>query len=108
MSSPLDRPTWATLNPGLLMGTQVAAYCNGRGTVTEYDVLLLQHVLWQRPDNADRINDWVVSQLSADDGTKQVWTERMKYDKAMSGTAFDYFHRYLRTPAALVARRCRT
>ena len=33
---------------------------------------LSQHVLWQRPDNADRIGDWVLSQLSADDGTKQV------------------------------------
>eukprot|EP00798_Chlamydomonas_sp_ICE-L_P023710 gene23710-9251_t len=29
---------------------QVAAYCNGRNTVTEYDALLLQHVLWQRPE----------------------------------------------------------
>ena len=35
-------------------------------------MLLLQHVLWQRPDNADRIGDWILSQLSADDGTKQV------------------------------------
>mmetsp|Transcript_21554 Transcript_21554/g.59746 ORF Transcript_21554/g.59746 Transcript_21554/m.59746 type:complete len:571 (+) Transcript_21554:16-1728(+) len=51
---------------------QVAAYCNGRDTVTEYDALLLQHVLWQRPEQADKIADWVVSQLSVDDGLKQV------------------------------------
>jgi len=51
---------------------QVAAYCNGRDTVTEYDALLLQHVLWQRPEQADRVADWVVSQLSVDDGLKQV------------------------------------
>ncbi|GLC43207.1 hypothetical protein PLESTB_000850700 [Pleodorina starrii] len=51
---------------------QVAAYCNGRDTVTEYDCLLLQHVLWQRPEQADRIHDWVISQLSIDDGLKQV------------------------------------
>ena len=51
---------------------QVSAYCNGRDAVTEYDLLLLQHVLWQKPENADRIADWVLSQLSADDGTKQV------------------------------------
>jgi MoxR-like ATPase len=51
---------------------QVAAYCNGRDTVTEYDCLLLQHVLWQRPDQADRIADWVLGQLSVDDGLKQV------------------------------------
>ena len=50
----------------------MAAYCNGRDAVSEYDVLLLQHVLWQRPDTADKIADWVLSQLSADDGTKQV------------------------------------
>ncbi|KAG2429170.1 hypothetical protein HYH02_014105 [Chlamydomonas schloesseri] len=51
---------------------QVAAYCNGRESVTEYDCLLLQHVLWQRPEQADRIHDWVVAQLSIDDGLKQV------------------------------------
>ena len=51
---------------------QVSAFCNGRDAVTEYDLLLLQHVLWQKPENADRIADWVLSQLSADDGTKQV------------------------------------
>lgn len=51
---------------------QVAAYCNGRNSVTEYDALLLQHVLWQRPEQADRIADWVVGQLSVDDGLKQI------------------------------------
>ena len=40
--------------------------------MTEYDCLLLQHLLWQRPEHADRINDWVISQLSVDDGLKQV------------------------------------
>lgn len=43
--------------------------------MTEYDALLLQHVLWQRPEQADRIADWVVSQLSVDDGLKQVRVE---------------------------------
>ncbi|GIM15029.1 hypothetical protein Vretimale_17901 [Volvox reticuliferus] len=51
---------------------QVAAYCNGRDIVTEYDCLLLQHVLWQRPEQSDRIHDWIISQLSIDDGLKQV------------------------------------
>eukprot|EP00798_Chlamydomonas_sp_ICE-L_P025190 gene25190-10826_t len=31
---------------------QIAAYCNGRSSVTEYDALLLQHVLWQRPEQS--------------------------------------------------------
>lgn len=51
---------------------QVAAFCNGRDAVTEYDVLLLQHVLWQRPDHAEKIADWVLAYLAADDGTKQI------------------------------------
>lgn len=55
-----------------LMCVQVGAYCNGRDSVSEYDCLLLQHLLWQRPEQADRINDWVVGQLSVDDGLKQV------------------------------------
>ncbi|GFR51362.1 hypothetical protein Agub_g13786 [Astrephomene gubernaculifera] len=51
---------------------QVAAYCNGRDSVSEFDCLLLQHVLWQRPEQADRIHDWIIGQLSVDDGAKQV------------------------------------
>lgn len=45
-------------------------YCHGQ--VSEYDLLLLEHVLWQRPEQAIRINEWVMSQLSVDDGIKQV------------------------------------
>lgn len=51
---------------------QVAAHCNGRTSLSEYDCLLLQHILWQRPEQADRINDWIMSQLAVDDGLKQV------------------------------------
>eukprot|EP00877_Chromochloris_zofingiensis_P000807 jgi/Chrzof1/10727/Cz05g10070.t1 len=51
---------------------QVAAYCNGRDVVTEYDCLLLEHILWQQPEQANRIADWVLSQLAVDDGIKQV------------------------------------
>ncbi|KAF6260517.1 AAA domain-containing protein [Scenedesmus sp. NREL 46B-D3] len=51
---------------------QVAAYCNGRDSVTEYDCLLLEHVLWQLPEHAPKISDWLLSQLAVDDGMKQV------------------------------------
>uniref|UniRef100_A0A061S138 MoxR-like ATPase n=1 Tax=Tetraselmis sp. GSL018 TaxID=582737 RepID=A0A061S138_9CHLO len=51
---------------------QVAAYTNGRLKVSEVDCLLLQHVLWNRPDLADRIYDWILGQLAIDDGIKQV------------------------------------
>jgi MoxR-like ATPase len=51
---------------------QVAAYCNGRDKVSEYDCLLLEHILWQKPEHAPRIADWLLEQLSADDGNKQI------------------------------------
>jgi MoxR-like ATPase len=47
---------------------QVAAYTNGRNTVSEYDLLLLQHVLWQRPEEAQRIADYLLGQLASDSG----------------------------------------
>ena len=39
---------------------QVAAYTSGRSRVAEYDCLLLRHILWQRPDEAERIYDWLL------------------------------------------------
>lgn len=41
---------------------QVAAYTSGRSRVAEYDCLLLRHVLWQRPDESERIYDWLLRQ----------------------------------------------
>lgn len=51
---------------------QVAAYCDGRDSVSEYDCLLLEHVLWQEPEHAAKISDWLLAQLAVDDGMKQV------------------------------------
>ncbi|KAL4443602.1 hypothetical protein ABPG75_011339 [Micractinium tetrahymenae] len=51
---------------------QVAAYTSGRGRVAEYDCLLLRHVLWQRPDESERIYDWLLSNLASDDGMQQM------------------------------------
>ena len=47
---------------------QVAAYTSGRDTVTLDDCLLLQHILWQRPEEAARISDWLLSQMAEDNG----------------------------------------
>jgi hypothetical protein len=58
--------------PPLTHRLQVAAYCDGRDTVSEFDCLLLEHVLWQLPEHAVKINDWLLSQLAVDDGMKQV------------------------------------
>ena len=46
---------------------KVAAYTSGRAAVSRYDCLLLQHVLWQRPDEAPRIADWLVARLAVGD-----------------------------------------
>ena len=51
--------------------TQVAAYTSGQLQVCAFDCLLLQHVLWQRPDEGPRIADWVMTQLAEDDGMQQ-------------------------------------
>ena len=51
---------------------QVAAYTSGRQRVAEYDCLLLRHLLWQRPDEAERIYDWLLSNLASDDGLQQM------------------------------------
>jgi MoxR-like ATPase len=51
---------------------RVAAYTCGRGAVNEYDTLLLQHVLWQRPEEAERIREWLLQRIVKDRGTQQV------------------------------------
>lgn len=40
--------------------------------MTEYDALLLEHVLWATPEVAPKIADWLLAQLAVDDGMKQV------------------------------------
>jgi len=64
--SPRAQPTTQQRND------QVAAYCNGRSAVSEYDCLLLEHVLWSTPEVAPKIADWLLAQLAVDDGMKQV------------------------------------
>ena len=50
---------------------RVAAYTCGRRAVNEYDTLLLQHVLWQRPEEAERVREWLLQRLAKDRGTQQ-------------------------------------
>jgi MoxR-like ATPase len=51
---------------------QVAAYTSGRAAVAPADALLLRHVLWQRPEESERIRDWLLAALASDDGLEQV------------------------------------
>jgi MoxR-like ATPase len=51
---------------------QVAAYTSGRTVLADYDCLLLRHVLWQRPEECERIYEWLLTALAADDGMQQM------------------------------------
>ena len=57
-----DRPGHPTPPPPAMRwaALQVAAYTSGRAAVSEYDCLLLRHCLWQRPDESQRIYDWLL------------------------------------------------
>eukprot|EP00884_Botryococcus_braunii_P007468 jgi/Botrbrau1/16722/Bobra.0276s0002.1 len=50
---------------------KVAAYTSGRDKVSKYDCLLLKHTLWQQPDEAQRIEDWLLANLATVDGVGQ-------------------------------------
>ena len=50
----------------------MAAYCDGRREVEELDTFLLQHVMWQRVDNVPKIHDWLLNEVSAEFGNKQL------------------------------------
>lgn len=50
---------------------QVAAYANERTVVTEYDALLLRHVMWSRPEDSERVYDWLLGRLAADSDLRQ-------------------------------------
>jgi MoxR-like ATPase len=50
------------------MCVQVAAYTSGKDSVSLLDCMLLQHILWQQPEQQSRITDFLLSQISEDDG----------------------------------------
>lgn len=50
---------------------QVAAYSDGRESVNEYDCLLLEFVLGQRPDDAHKVRSFVLETIASDPGLQQ-------------------------------------
>lgn len=50
---------------------KVAAYTAGRAQVSIYDCLLLQHVMWQRPEDADKVQRFLLERLAGDQGSEQ-------------------------------------
>mmetsp|Transcript_4042 Transcript_4042/g.14128 ORF Transcript_4042/g.14128 Transcript_4042/m.14128 type:complete len:532 (+) Transcript_4042:3-1598(+) len=51
---------------------KVAAYTCGRRTVNEFDCVLLKHVVWQKPEEAGKVADWLLQRLATERGMKQV------------------------------------
>lgn len=39
--------------------------------MTEHDCLLLQHVMWSRPEDCEKIYDWLLSNMSVDSEMRQ-------------------------------------
>ncbi|KAL4425569.1 hypothetical protein ABPG75_009585 [Micractinium tetrahymenae] len=50
---------------------QVAAYADGRSAVNEYDCLLLEVVLGQRPDDAHKVKAYLLETIASDPGLQQ-------------------------------------
>ena len=50
---------------------QVAAYADGRPAAHEYDCLLLEYVLGQRPDDAQKVKAFVLETIASDPGLQQ-------------------------------------
>ena len=40
--------------------------------MSEFDTLLLQHVFWNQPEEVERINEWLLDNLAADNNTEQI------------------------------------
>merc|ERR1712139_290206 len=45
----------------------IAAFTNGRLTVSSFDCLLLQHCLWHKPEDKDFVLNYILDKLSAED-----------------------------------------
>ena len=50
---------------------KVAAFTCGRSQVNELDCLLLQHVLWQRPEERPRLREWLLKRVAKDASSQQ-------------------------------------
>lgn len=49
----------------------MAAYTNGRSVVSEFDALLLQYIIWSRPEDQVRVYDFLLARMAADSDLKQ-------------------------------------
>ena len=69
---------------------QVSAYTNGQNNVTIWDCFLLQHCLWEQPQQRSIINEWYQSHLGIGSGFNQerleklvqTWEETLKEEQS--------------------------
>lgn len=54
---------------------QVAAYTDGRNEVSQWDCWLLQHCLWEKPEQRESIFDWYKVRVGAVAGSPQRFTK---------------------------------
>jgi len=80
---------------------RVAALTSGRSAVSKFDCLLLQHVFWKNPEEAERIQEWFVDYLREPGAEvdqvqfllggfcKRMWRTAAEHDFSSSASADD-------------------
>ena len=65
---------------------QSCAAAHGRGTVTVVDTIaVLPHVLWDDPEEAEALGEWIEAHALPDEGAEQVRRSLMKLDDLLIG-----------------------
>lgn len=64
----------------------MSAYTNGRSDVTMQDCLLLQHLMWQAPNESERISEWLLVQLAEGGDVRQC--DYLLNSASLSGTLY--------------------
>jgi MoxR-like ATPase len=76
---------------------QVAAFTDGRNSVSLWDAALLQHALWQTPDQRESVWNWYLSRVGAATPSDPeqfskattAWEERLKEDQGRTVQVMD-------------------
>ena len=65
---------------------QSCAAAHGRRAVTVVDTIaVLPHVLWDDPEEAEALGEWIEAHALPDEGTEQVRWSLMKHDDLLIG-----------------------
>jgi len=65
---------------------QVAAYSDGRDEVSQWDCWLLQHCLWNKPEQRDSLFDWYKSRVGAKEASPERFSKMTAtWEKTLEG-----------------------